>query len=252
MLKRTRKTFIVSDLHFDHANIIRYCNRPYHVEPPNKNPINKPAIEAMNEDILKQFDELPEDCDIWNLGDVFYYGSHKPADKMEPSDIAHMADIVNRMKKGNRKLFLVLGNHDEMHYKASDRTQFYRSLGFDKVYDTPILIDDRYLLSHEPVYLKPFCNIINLYGHTHDLAIKNDYFCYDYENYAMECRVFDKLGQQRPEIQKRWPDREVNLANYKNMCLDYNNGILEWTGDYFKQATLCWPKENKEENNENN
>ena len=62
----------------------------------------------------------------------------------------------------------------------------------------------------------------------------------------MECRVFDEMGQERPPIQKRYPDRVIDLTNYKNMCLDYNNGILEWTSDYFKQATLCWPKEKKE------
>ena len=33
-------------------------------------------------------------------------------------------------------------------------------------------------------------------------------------------------------------------------CLDYNNGILEWNGDYFKQATICW--QNKESEKVNN
>ena len=78
MLKRTRQTFIVSDLHFSHANIIRYCNRPYEVEPGNKHPKNAPAIAAMNEDILKMFDFLPDDCDIWNLGDFYFAGSGDP------------------------------------------------------------------------------------------------------------------------------------------------------------------------------
>lgn len=249
MLKRVRKTFITSDLHFGHANIIRYCNRPYHVEPPNKNPINIPAINAMEEDMLKMFDFLPEDCDIWNLGDFYFAGSSNTKNLNEEF-ISKLKTIVARMKNGNRRLFLILGNHDELHFKNQDRIQFYYNLGFDKVYDTPVLIEDKYLLSHEPVYLKPENNIINLYGHTHDLAIKEDYFCYDYENYAMECRVFDKLGEKRPPIEKRFPDRQINLMNYKNMCLDYNNGILEWTGDYFKQATICW--QNKESEKDNN
>ena len=248
MLQRTRKTYIVSDLHFDHANIVRYCNRPYHVEPPNSNPINKPAVEAMNEDILKQFDRLPEDCDIWNLGDVFFAGS-RFKDYRKPEKIAELKDRVARMKQGNRKLFLVLGNHDDVHMHNKDRIEYYYDLGFDKIYDTPVIVEDKYILSHEPLYIKPGSNFINLYGHTHDLAIQEDYFCYDYENYAMECRVFDKAGQERPPIQKRYPDRIIDLKNYKNVCLDHNNGILEWTGDYFKQATLCWP--NKEEKNEN-
>ena len=24
------KTFVIADPHFDHENIIKYCNRPYH------------------------------------------------------------------------------------------------------------------------------------------------------------------------------------------------------------------------------
>ena len=58
MLKNTRQTFIVSDLHFGHANIINYCNRPYTVVKGNRAPENKPALAAMKEDILKMFDFL--------------------------------------------------------------------------------------------------------------------------------------------------------------------------------------------------
>ena len=151
MLKRTRQTFIVSDLHFSHANIIRYCNRPYEVEPGNKNPKNAPAIAAMNEDILKMFDFLPDDCDIWNLGDFYFTGSGDPK-KIDEKVVETLKQIVTRLKKNNRRLFIVLGNHDKMHRQGQSITQFYYELGFDRVYDTPVLIEDKYILSHEPVY----------------------------------------------------------------------------------------------------
>jgi len=249
MLKRTRQTFIVSDLHFSHANIIRYCNRPYEVEPGNKNPKNAPAIAAMNEDILKMFDFLPDDCDIWNLGDFYFTGSGDPK-KIDEKVVETLKQIVTRLKKSNRRLFIVLGNHDKMHRQGQSIMQFYYELGFDRVYDSPVLVEDKYILSHEPVYIKPGSDFVNLYGHTHDLPIKEDYFTFDYENYAMECRVFDKMGQARPPITARYPERVVDLKNYKNTCLDFNNGVLEWVGDYFKQAALCWRnKEKKDENN---
>ena len=75
MLQRTRQTFIISDLHLGHSNIIKYCGRPYHVEGSNRNPANIPEVNRMNEDILKMFDYLPDNCDIWNLGDCFFCGT---------------------------------------------------------------------------------------------------------------------------------------------------------------------------------
>jgi hypothetical protein len=63
---------------------------------------------------------------------------------------------------------------------------------------------------------------------------------YDYENYAMEKRVLDSHGVEVPPKTIRYPDRYIDLKNYKNMCLDKNHGILEWEGDYFKLATVFY------------
>ena len=86
--------FITSDLHLFHTNIIVYCNRPFEY--------SAMGCSQMNEFILKKFDTLPDDCFIWNFGDV-YLNIH-----LEHSKI--MNDIM-RMKK-NRKMCLILGNHD--------------------------------------------------------------------------------------------------------------------------------------------
>lgn len=94
----------------------------------------------------------------------------------------------------------------------------------------------------KPVYIAKGGNFVNLYGHTHDLAIEEDYFCYDFENYAMEKRVFDENGQEQNKIEKRYPERVIDLTHYRNVCLDYNKGILEWNGDYFKTAAIIWCK----------
>ena len=227
MIKLSKKTYIVSDNHFFHTNIIRYCARPYNVsELKNKDFLNEEILK-MNEDMLKEFDALPEECDIYNNGDLFFVGDENRK-KFLNSCLDEMKAMVKRMKgpTGKRRLFLILGNHDNFHLPNESRIKFYYDLGFDKVYDTPIIIEDNFILSHEPVYISPANNFINLYGHVHDLDIKEEYFCYDYDNYAMITRVAKQEGIEPPPIELKWPGRKIILSKYLNVCWDKNHKIL--------------------------
>lgn len=59
------KTFFTSDIHFDHVNIIAYCNRPYN------------SIEDMNEDIVNRWNaRVPKDGTVFVLGDVSFAKDH--------------------------------------------------------------------------------------------------------------------------------------------------------------------------------
>jgi calcineurin-like phosphoesterase family protein len=232
MLKRTRRTFITSDTHFGHSNIIKYCGRPYHVEGGNKNPANVPEVQRMNEDILKAFDELPESCDIWHLGDFWFSGGN-PRDFANDDTICDLIQTVTRIRSKGRRIFLVLGNHDLGRLNNRSRYEYYNDMAFDKVYDSPVILEDKWILSHEPVWIEPGSHFVNLYGHTHDLVIPEDYFCFDQENYARDLRE-----GMTPEM--KWPDRKVDLKNYKNMCLDHSKGILEWKGDEFDVVRKIW------------
>jgi hypothetical protein len=183
----------------------------------------------MNEDILKLFDRLPSDCDIWHLGDFWFNGSHK----VSPSDelVLNINDAVRRIKQNGRRLFLVLGNHDN----GKPSVKYYLDRGFDKVYDSPVILEDKWILSHEPVWIEPSSHFVNLYGHTHDLVIPEDYFCYNQENYAQDVREGIV-----PEL--KWPERKINLDNYVNVCLDHWHGIPEWKGDtlYVNEQHKIW------------
>lgn len=55
-----------------------------------------------------------------------------------------------------RQKILILGNHDKK-WKMKDY--------FNEIYDGPLFISDRILLSHEPVYGLSWC--INIHGHDH-------------------------------------------------------------------------------------
>lgn len=140
----TSNTWVVSDTHFYHDNIIKYCNRPY-----------ANAIE-MNEDMIAKWNAVVGKDDIvWHLGD-FSFGSKD-----------HVKEIVARL---NGRINLVMGNHD--HHKVS----FYYESGFHRVYDHPVVISNFFILSHEPMqWVKDGEVYANIYGHVHNQELYKDF-----------------------------------------------------------------------------
>jgi hypothetical protein len=182
----------------------------------------------MNEDILKLFDNLPDDNNtiIWNLGDVFF------SKMLADAGIDCLKSYVSRMKGVKRTLNLVLGNHDRTILKTlgirnKSLTQFFTELGFDKVYDHPIIIEDKYILCHEPIYIGKNSPFKVIYGHTHNTCIDELYHCIDLENWAMEARAYRKNGLEPPEKKIVWPERKIDIKDYYNVCLDYTHKILK-------------------------
>ena len=180
------KIYITSDLHLYHTNIIKYCNRPFDY--------SENGCLEMNEFLLKKFDALPEDCLIWNFGDVYLNRL------LEHSKIMN---TVLRMKK-NRKMCLILGNHDCMANKKPYKNykEYFQFLGFDKVYKGPFQYKN-YIFSHEPVLISEKSVLINIHGHTHDKFVSEEYFLSDYN--------------------KRYKKEKINPKQYINICVDANN-----------------------------
>ena len=81
---------------------------------------------------------------------------------------------------------------------------------------------------------------VNLYGHLHEKLLKKDDFCIDYQKYYKQIKIAENEGKEMPKFEIAWPEREVDLANYRSMCIDYNKGILEWVGDTFSVACSIW------------
>ena len=79
-------TFFTSDTHFNHANIIRFCNRPFK------------DVEQMNEVMITNWNNaISKDDTVFHLGD-FCLGS-----------AAEWTKILDRL---NGKIYLIMGNHD--------------------------------------------------------------------------------------------------------------------------------------------
>lgn len=79
-------TFFTADTHFMHANIIKYCNRPFH------------GTDEMDEVLIRKWNErVGYNDQVYHLGDFGMRNSAK------------LSDILCRL---NGKKFLIRGNHD--------------------------------------------------------------------------------------------------------------------------------------------
>lgn len=133
--------FFTSDLHLDHGNIIKYCNRPF------TDPI------SMTEQLILNWNKQVEENDL-----VFVLG-----DFLWNNNIERLASVTHRL---NGRKVLVRGNHDGF---TNDE---YLANGFDKVSN---LIEIKlknieFVLCHYQMahWNNSHHGSIHLYGHQHD------------------------------------------------------------------------------------
>ena len=135
--KMQDNTWFISDPHFCHSNIIKYCNRPF------------ADVAEMDAEMVKRWNSVVGKDDIvWCLGD-FAFGQK---------------ENVKRIRSQlNGRINLVLGNHD--HHKVS----FYYEAGFHRAYDRPVIINGYFILTHAPLeFLNKNCPFFQIFGHVHD------------------------------------------------------------------------------------
>lgn len=226
------KEYITSDAHLLHNNIIKYAERTKYF------PESDQTSTQMSWDIVNSINkQIPDEKGVvlWNLGDLFYgklFGS---------KTLIELRTFVSTMKGKNRQLNIVLGNHDRQFNqfrktkedwakiypinKHSTLEDIFKYLGFDKIYDRPVLYKDKFILSHEPVFLKKNSQFVNIHGHTHQIPVDDSYFTWDLENYRMVRKAYKDSGRKVPPLQhkKNWEQFVVNPEMYKNVCWDYTN-----------------------------
>ena len=148
---KTEDVFFTSDTHFNHKNIIRYCNRPWNggKDTDGQLIVSDDNVKEMNEAIISAWNKVvPPNALVWHLGD-FALG-----------DRSKIPEIVARL---NGRINLVLGNHDH-----KDVKRFFDA-GFNRVYDHPVLINKFVVLTHEPLeFLNANCLFFQIFGHVHD------------------------------------------------------------------------------------
>lgn len=125
------KTFVTSDHHFFHGNIIKYCNRPFK------------TWQEMNEVMIKKWNDVVSKDDlVIHLGDFCLYGLEK---------------VKQIRKQLNGTIILIKGNHDQ-----------YRGLAKCGFIVKRYLKHNNILFTHRPIPLEELREgFINIFGHIH-------------------------------------------------------------------------------------
>jgi calcineurin-like phosphoesterase family protein len=204
--------WFTSDLHFGHANIVKYTNRPF---------VDVEAMDAWLVDAWN--DTVAPDDEVWVLGDVALGDRDR--------SLRHVARLHGRLR-------LVAGNHDKV-FRPDDKPradweQRYRQAGFvdiaHGVVDVDLGLGSRVLVCHFPYtgdsrvedrYAghRPFdCGEFLLHGHVHGRWRRRD-------------RMVD-VGVDA------WAGRPVHADTLADLLRDdvTDVGPLEWTSDRFLAA----------------
>ncbi len=134
--------FIISDTHFGHSNIIKYCNRPYK------------DVHEMNNALIINWNSVVSDNDIViHCGDIGF-GKDQ------------FMEMVNQL---NGYKIVIKGNHD----RPKQIAKMLDIGAINEYYSDDFVLLDKtgdVIISHRPVNPKLFPNelTINLHGHIHN------------------------------------------------------------------------------------
>lgn len=161
---------VVSDHHFDHANILNF-------KKPDGSPLRVfKDVSHMNEYMVERHNSIVRPQDK-----VYFLG-----------DVAIKDTGINYLKRLNGHKRLILGNHD---YANMRLYQPY----FEAIYSSRML--DKMLFTHIPVHpLSLGKAIANVHGHTH-AGLSDDHFGKQYFNVCVE--VLDYTPISLEDLKKK-------------------------------------------------
>lgn len=121
-------TWFTSDLHLGHANIIEYCDRPYH------------SVNEMNADLVNRWNQRVADGDV-----VYVIGDFA---------MGQLDESLKLVEQMNGVKILIPGNHDKMfrrHGTAyADAVKRYLDAGFSEVHYESTMDMGPWTASHFP------------------------------------------------------------------------------------------------------
>lgn len=152
--------YFIADTHFNHENIIKYCDRPFS------------NAKEMNEYIIQKWNSVVNEDDIvYHLGDVGFGTTEM------------LKELISRL---NGTKILLRGNHD---FKRG--VNGWKEVGFSEVYKKKIELGNL-ILTHEPIEILEDGKI-NVFGHIHNKPLGERF---NKENHiCISCDVVDYTAQ---------------------------------------------------------
>jgi calcineurin-like phosphoesterase family protein len=138
--------FFTADMHLWHANIIKYCKRPFN------------TVQEMHEILIKNWnEEVPVNGTVYHLGDLGF------------ASRSLLESMVHRL---NGMIYLINGNHDKPKSIPRDIPGKLINLGHYhelKIYDEEMDLKQFIVLFHYPieVWNKAHHGAWHLHGHCH-------------------------------------------------------------------------------------
>lgn len=160
--------FFLADTHFGDRNIIRYENRLFS------------STGDMDNALIHNWNNIVSEKDkVFLVGDFSAYGLEKSR------EICHQL---------NGEKFLVMGNHD------TQNEQYYYECGFSGVSRYPIIYENFWIVSHEPLYINRNMPYANIFGHVHANPIYADFseqsFCVSVERTDYKPVAFSEIERR--------------------------------------------------------
>lgn len=158
-IEEAKHIWVTSDTHFNHANIIKYCNRPFS------------SVEEMNKTIIANWNKVvSEDDTVYHLGDFA---------------LGDKSLIPNIFRRLNGRINVIMGNHDN--FNIMEKIGNEDRLIVDLFWEEVIKVGKKtIIMNHFPFgsLPDPLTNypIIQLHGHVHSTPDKPwNYFDNQYD-----------------------------------------------------------------------
>jgi len=158
-----QQVFFTSDHHFGHRGIIDFESRPFQ------------SVEEMDPYMIERWNAVVKQEDkVFHLGDFSFWNRERTR------------DIVSQL---NGYKHLILGNHD----RGRSRT-WWLDVGFDEVSEHPMIYQQFFFLTHEPMYMNRHMPFVNVHGHIHGQKYEGkSYFNVSVEHWDYQPISFEQI-----------------------------------------------------------